>query len=456
MVSKSPSEFRMGIPLHLILDNIDEAFQICISEIRLRVENFRLITDGRTKDFHHFNEEAKLDPKLFSSAKPNLKDLDLRLKKLRNSEDNVVNKSSNEISQQAVIERMSSNIELVNKLLKRLLEITMEENIQLSSRNVIIHSIPFNKCDVLPHLIVQNNRPSQMSVCASLEGKRCSCLLIEGDVTENFKHTGYKAYTNFATVKPELVEKPNWVGKVIDMLKKLSINVIISKGKIDDDLASSCEGLGILCIANVPTNILRSIAKTSNCDAGAYIFECTKDHVANDIEVKPWRDYWKFSFQKTNIGEDFIYIKAPNCNFQTVIFGHPVEQMRRLIESELLHKLNNLSYLLYESDSISTVSNGNIELLCCKRLEKVMQKDVRGDLNEVKYCVFESIRDCLEEYAFIQNTNNLHLNDAYPQNTASFTSAVLKEVTFMTSLLLVKKLALISNICQTGIKTDVD
>ncbi|XP_076439177.1 chaperonin-containing T-complex member BBS12-like [Babylonia areolata] len=121
-------------------------------------------------------------------------------------------------------------------------------------------------------------------------------LLINGDLTPEFRHRGYKATLSSTRVTDcvRSLHQPqdNWHCQVLAVLKQLEVRVVLVRGTVNSDLHLTCVASGIALIDHVAFQALKVLQSACRVDFATYVLDSHMGNVCQGVSVQPLTQDW--------------------------------------------------------------------------------------------------------------------------------------------------------------------
>lgn len=204
--------------------------------------------------------------------------------------------------------------------------------------------------------------------------------LVNGDITREFRHAGYKDSFKVKQVFNEVSYKNisyhgsgTWFGEVIDVIKKLKIEVIFCRGNIDKDVEEFCQACDIVIVSNISPKVLHLLSTSLGATMVVYFTDIKPSDISRPVNVH----HWLLPGQKI-LETPYVIVKPDKSvcsgrDAQTVFLSSPSQQL--LMESELAF-WNCVSCIQNTINQGCVLpGGGQTELECIKRLRHLAGKD---------------------------------------------------------------------------------
>ncbi|XP_053559597.1 Bardet-Biedl syndrome 12 protein [Bombina bombina] len=220
--------------------------------------------------------------------------------------------------------------------------------------------------------------PENAAVSNYLKGKSLQVLLLDGSLTESYRHMGFNCSTNLKIVSDPFSVKSkreeSWVSGTFSKIIQANVNLILLKGDICPILMNQCIHRNILTVSHVPQNVLEAFSEStraipvtyltqlSQCciGSGAFVSICTKGSTV--IEV----------------GQRIaININARKMNLITVILSSRIGSKMHIIEDQFWSSAYRIHHALQEKKVFH--GGGAVEVLCLAHLRKLEEECIQKE-----------------------------------------------------------------------------
>nr|XP_033794299.1 Bardet-Biedl syndrome 12 protein [Geotrypetes seraphini]XP_033794307.1 Bardet-Biedl syndrome 12 protein [Geotrypetes seraphini]XP_033794316.1 Bardet-Biedl syndrome 12 protein [Geotrypetes seraphini] len=209
-------------------------------------------------------------------------------------------------------------------------------------------------------------------VVKHLQDKPLRCLLLEGDLTDNYRHVGFDRISNMKKssdriniVGSSLEDK--WVKSAIKMLIELNVNLILVKGYVSESLVEQCIPKNILIISQVNHNVLQAFCEVTGAIPVTYLTQVTMCCVGTDTYVS----IWKIDNSGTvHLDHGLVInVNAPRISLVTAVLGNALPAKMQAMEDEFWSCAYRLNHALMDQKVF--IGGGGVELLCISHLQKL-------------------------------------------------------------------------------------
>ncbi|XP_029443007.1 Bardet-Biedl syndrome 12 protein isoform X2 [Rhinatrema bivittatum] len=219
-----------------------------------------------------------------------------------------------------------------------------------------------------------------VTVVKHLQDRPLRCLLLEGDLTEKYRHVGFNRTSNVMMVSDHL-DMPGsssegiWINKTINMLSELKIHLILVKGSVSESLMQQCIPKNILIVSQVNHNVLQAFCEVTGAIPVTYLTQVTMCCVGTGACVSMWKTV-KLSTVHSGHGL-VINIKAPRISLVTAVLSNALTTKIQAMEDEFW----TCAYRLYHAiiDQKVFIGGGAVELLCLSHLQKLEKLSLKQD-----------------------------------------------------------------------------
>ncbi|KAJ8025140.1 Bardet-Biedl syndrome 12 protein-like [Holothuria leucospilota] len=212
-----------------------------------------------------------------------------------------------------------------------------------------------------------------MTLASSLRGKPLKAVLINGDLTKNYHHAGFKGSLEVKVVVDSVKHIPNspqdiWLQKIMGIIKKFQVSVVLVKGHIDASLVDHCMGCGTLIIPKVPYSALQYLSSNANVSMNSYFRDVTKEDICEGLYIDCWEAGWEATIRSLHTQRTaYVKLWGP-CNVQTVMICAPSNPQLQSQEEKFLSSYHKLEDVLKTGQVCPGM--GATEIKVMRRLEE--------------------------------------------------------------------------------------
>ncbi|XP_010281796.1 PREDICTED: Bardet-Biedl syndrome 12 protein [Phaethon lepturus] len=228
--------------------------------------------------------------------------------------------------------------------------------------------------------------PEQATVIKYFEDKSLRILLMDGDLTEQYRHLGFNRPCNVRTIleHPSLQEGKAgglWLSSMLDILVSFEVNLVLVKGNVCENLMERCIANGILVIGSVAQDVLRAFGEVTSAQPVTYLTQLNASCVGSGAQV----ELWKASDDRAvDLGELLpVKIEARGIPLLTAVLTTTVSSKMQLIEDQFWTSVYRLHHAL--NDDKVFLGGGAVELLCLSHIQMLAEQPLQpANKNTVK------------------------------------------------------------------------
>ncbi|XP_043758291.1 Bardet-Biedl syndrome 12 protein [Cervus elaphus] len=218
---------------------------------------------------------------------------------------------------------------------------------------------------------------SSATLIKELQNQPVRIVLVEGDLTENYRHLGFNKPTNIKTVSESVKVQQDsseelWTDHVLQVLIKFNVNLVLARGNVSECLAEKCADGKRLVIESVPESVLQAFAEASGAVQVAYITHMNENCVGSGVSVTTWRSVPSDTVD--GISRMTVVLKTEGINLVTVVLTSPVTAQMQTKEDRFWTCASRLYYALKEQKVFP--GGGAVELLCLTHLQSLAGQSV--------------------------------------------------------------------------------
>ncbi|XP_023782309.1 Bardet-Biedl syndrome 12 protein [Cyanistes caeruleus] len=212
--------------------------------------------------------------------------------------------------------------------------------------------------------------PEQATVIKHLADKPLRILLMDGDLTEQYRHLGFNRPRNVRTV----LEHPNpqggragdlWLSRMSDILMSFEVNLVLVKGSVCKNFMERCIASRILVIGCVSRDVLCAFGAATGAQAVTYLSQLNASRIGNGA----WVELWAASDGRAvDLGELVpARISAGGIALLTAVLTTALPSKAQLLEDQFWTLLYRLHHAL--KDGRVFPGGGAVELLCLSHIQ---------------------------------------------------------------------------------------
>ncbi|KAK2493256.1 hypothetical protein MC885_019464 [Smutsia gigantea] len=163
---------------------------------------------------------------------------------------------------------------------------------------------------------------SSSTLIKELQNQPIRVVLIEGDLTENYRHLGFNKSANIKTVLESMKFQQDsseelWANCVLQVLIKFNVNLVLAQGNVSEHLIEKCTQSKRLVIGSVNSNVMQAFAEASGAVQVAYITQVNENCVGGGVCVTFWKSISMDVIDR--IDRIAIMLKTEGINLVTVV-----------------------------------------------------------------------------------------------------------------------------------------
>ncbi|NXQ56816.1 BBS12 protein, partial [Anthoscopus minutus] len=220
--------------------------------------------------------------------------------------------------------------------------------------------------------------PEQATVIKHFADKPLRILLMDGDLTEQYRHLGFNRPRNVRAV----LEHPNaqggragdvWLSRMADILMSFEVNLVLVKGNVCKNVMERCLAGRILVIGCVDRDVLCAFGSATGAQAVTYLSQLNASCVGNGA----WAELWKArDGRAVDLGELVpARICAGGIALRTAVLTTALPSKAQLLEDQFWTLLYRLHHAL--KDGKVFPGGGAVELLCLSHIQALAEQSGR-------------------------------------------------------------------------------
>ncbi|XP_027746936.1 Bardet-Biedl syndrome 12 protein [Empidonax traillii] len=220
--------------------------------------------------------------------------------------------------------------------------------------------------------------PEQATVIKQFKDKPLRMLLVDGDLTEQYRHLGFNRPHNVRTI----LEHPNleggragdtWLSRMLDILVGFEVNLVLVKGSVCKNLLDRCTSSRILVINLVPQDVLCAFGEVTGAQPVTYLSQLNPSCVGNGAQAGMWE---ASDGRAMDLGELVpVRISARGLPLLTAVLTTAVAAKLQLLEDQFWTWVYRLYHAL--KDGKVFPGGGAVELLCLSHIQVLAEQPVR-------------------------------------------------------------------------------
>ncbi|NXF02287.1 BBS12 protein, partial [Smithornis capensis] len=219
--------------------------------------------------------------------------------------------------------------------------------------------------------------PEQATVVKHLEDKPLRLVLMDGDLTEQYRHLGFNRPCNVRTIS----EHPSlrggragdtWLSTMLDILGSFEVNLVLVKGNVCKSLMERCMASRVLLIGSVTRDVLCAFGEVTGAQAVTYLSQLNASCVGQGARVELWQ---ASDGRAMDLGELVpVWINVPGIPLLTAVLTTAVPAKVQLLEDQFWTLVYRLHHAL--NDGKVFPGGGAVELLCLTHIQALIEQTV--------------------------------------------------------------------------------
>ncbi|XP_069711285.1 chaperonin-containing T-complex member BBS12 [Phaenicophaeus curvirostris] len=217
--------------------------------------------------------------------------------------------------------------------------------------------------------------PEQAAIIKHLEDKPLRILLMDGDLTEQYRHLGFNRPCNVRTILeyPGLQEgraEDLWLSSMSGILTNFEVNLVLVKGNVCENLMERCIANRVLVIGSVSRDVMCAFGEVTSAQPVTYLTQLNASCVGSGAQVELWK---ACDGRAVDLGELVpVRIKARGVPLLTAVLTTTVASKMQLIEDQFWTLVYRLHHALNEKKVF--LGGGAVELLCLSHIQMLAEE----------------------------------------------------------------------------------
>ncbi|NXC38375.1 BBS12 protein, partial [Penelope pileata] len=228
--------------------------------------------------------------------------------------------------------------------------------------------------------------PEQAAVVKRFQDNPLRILLMDGDLTEQYRHLGFTKPRNVRTVleRPSLQEAgsgDSWLHSALEVLTSAQVNLVLVKGNVCENLMERCIANNILVISSVTQNVLSAFGEVTGAQPVTYLTQLNTACLGSGARVELWKACGERAME---LGELVpVEIKVQGIPLLTAVLTTAVASKVQLIEDQFWTFVHRLHHAL--KDGKVFLGGGAVEFLCLSHSQLLAEQSLKlANKNAVK------------------------------------------------------------------------
>ncbi|XP_009817791.2 Bardet-Biedl syndrome 12 protein [Gavia stellata] len=223
--------------------------------------------------------------------------------------------------------------------------------------------------------------PEQATVIKYFDDKPLRILLMDGDLTEQYRHLGFNRPCNVKTI----LEHPTnwniqqgragdlWLSNMLDTLISFEVKLVLVKGNVCENLMERCIANSILVIGSVTRDVLCAFGEVTSAQPVTYLSQLNASCVGSGAQVELWK---ACDGRAMDLGDLVpVRIKVRGIPLLTAVLTTAVASKMQLIEDQFWASAYRLHHAL--NDEKIFLGGGAVELLCLSHIQMLADQPVQ-------------------------------------------------------------------------------
>ncbi|XP_041515088.1 Bardet-Biedl syndrome 12 protein [Microtus oregoni] len=221
---------------------------------------------------------------------------------------------------------------------------------------------------------------SSLALIKELQDQPFRVILIEGDLTESYRHLGFNKSVNIKTKLdsgklPEDSAEELWAKSVLQVLTQFNVNLVLVQGNVSEHLTEKCTHSKRLVIGSVNGSALRAFAEATGAAPVAYVTQVNEDCVGSEVSVTSWTSPHDVSGRNRMA----VLLKTERINLITAVLTSPVSAQMEAKEDRFWSCVYRLYHALKEEKVF--LGGGAVEFLCLSHLQILAEQPLNKENN---------------------------------------------------------------------------
>ncbi|XP_031232506.1 Bardet-Biedl syndrome 12 protein [Mastomys coucha] len=216
---------------------------------------------------------------------------------------------------------------------------------------------------------------SSITLIKELQDQPFQVILIEGDLTESYRHLGFNKSVNVKTKldSGELSEGSTeelWANRVLQVLIQFNVTLILVQGSVSEHLTEKCMHSKRLVIGSVNGSVLQAFAEATRAVPVTYVTQVNEDCVGSGVSVT----FWTSPHDVNRSNRMAILLTAEGINLITAVLTSPASAQMETKEDRFWSCVYHLYHALKEEKVF--LGGGAVEFLCLSHLQILSEQSL--------------------------------------------------------------------------------
>uniref|UniRef100_A0A3Q1F5N1 Bardet-Biedl syndrome 12 n=1 Tax=Acanthochromis polyacanthus TaxID=80966 RepID=A0A3Q1F5N1_9TELE len=234
----------------------------------------------------------------------------------------------------------------------------------------VLPGLPEQHACVVPGCVVLLSA-EQTLVAHHLNEQHLKVVLINGDLSDTYRHLGFKRLKGVQRVSDQLSassREDEWLAKVVGLLLNLEVKLILVSGLASEKVIQRCCTHHVLVVEKVKVSVLKTFADSTGAIPVTYATQLSKHCVGSGAGVKIWRDLGSHDSKSATA----VNVSAGmSSELVTVVLTSCVHGKLQALEDQFWACAYRLHHAL--KDRALLPGAGRTEMLCIHHLKQLVE-----------------------------------------------------------------------------------
>ncbi|XP_021336756.1 chaperonin-containing T-complex member BBS12 isoform X1 [Danio rerio] len=193
-----------------------------------------------------------------------------------------------------------------------------------------------------------------------LQGRPLNIALINGDLSEKYRHVGFNRPGNIKHITDLFITEESWIENAYKLLHDSSIDVVFVSGVVDVDLKQRCKD--VLILEGVKSSVLKHFSTCTGAVPVSYICQLDERRVGRGLRLRK---------ESISGRSDIVSITTDCSVLVTAVICSSVSAKLQMLEDEFWSCAHRLQHALTDGKLLHGA--GVTELICIRRLRQYTQ-----------------------------------------------------------------------------------